>query len=45
MERVKQLMTEEGLNPNDEVLAVSIAIIYIKAQRDLLKVQQEQHAI
>lgn len=41
LERVKQLMKEEGM-AGDEITAMNYAIIYIKAQQDLLKEQLER---
>ena len=35
--RVKQLMTEYGIDIKDEKLFINICIIYIEAQKDQLK--------
>jgi len=40
--RIKELMIEQGMDTSNELLAMDITIIYIQAQRDLLVQQREE---
>jgi len=40
--RIKDLMIEQGMDTSNEMLVLDITIIYVQAQRDLLVQQREE---
>jgi len=40
--RIKELMIEQGMDTSNEMLVLDITIIYVQAQRDLLVQQREE---
>jgi len=42
LERVKELMVQQGLDTSNEMLFLDITIIYVQAKRDLLVQQHKE---